>query len=111
MRRGIVGATLAVSMAAAGCGSSTNAADYCREGVAAICTQLFNCDAQTAQQLYGSESGCVNQTSGQCTGTACPTGKTFDQSAADQCIAAYPSASCTDLEHAIYPAVCNQVCK
>jgi hypothetical protein len=55
--------------------------------------------------------GCVNQTSGQCASTACPAGKTFDPSAADQCIAAYPSASCFDLEHAIFPAVCNQVCK
>ncbi|HET6984292.1 MAG TPA: hypothetical protein VFI53_19260 [Myxococcaceae bacterium] len=111
MRRGIVGAALALSIAAAGCGSSTNATDYCREGVAAICSRLFDCDPQTAQQLYGSESGCVNQTNGQCTSTACPAGKTFDQSAADQCIASYGTATCSDLEHAVYPAVCNEVCK
>ena len=100
-----------VSIVAAGCGSSTNAADYCRQGVSAICNQLFNCDPQTAQQIYGSESGCVNQTSGQCTNSACPAGKTFDASAADQCISSYGSANCNNLEHGIYPAVCSQVCK
>jgi len=111
MRRGIVGAALAASIAAAGCGSNVNAADYCREGVAAICNQIFACDPQTAQQLYGSESGCVNQTNGRGANTACPAGQTGNQSAADQCISSYGTANCVDLEHGVYPAVCSQVCK
>ena len=111
MRRAVVAAALAMGIAGAGCGSSTSVLNYCQEGVQAICARLFDCDQQTATQLYGSQSNCVNQNNGQCANGACTGGKTFDQSAADQCLAAYPGASCTDLEHGIFPAVCSQVCK
>jgi len=111
MKHAVATATLAVALAGAGYGSSTSVLDYCQNGVQAICARLFDCDPQTATQLYGSQSNCVNQNNGQCANGTCTGGKTFDQSAADQCLAAYPSASCTDLEHGIFPAVCSQVCK
>ena len=111
MGRRLVGTTLAV-VAAAGCGgSSGNLQDYCRRGVEAVCSRFFACDAQAAAQQFGSESGCVTQLGGQCSSTRCTGGRTFDQSAADQCLAAYPSASCSELAQGIYPAVCSQVCK
>ena len=113
MTRGVKAAILALAVAGAGCGSSngSNLQDYCRRGVDAICSRFFQCDPQGAAQQYGTQSACVTQNSAQCASTTCTGGKTFDQGAADQCLAAYPGASCTDLENGIYPAVCSQVCK
>jgi hypothetical protein len=112
MRRALVAVSLGLAVAGAGCsGDSGSLQDYCRRGVDAICNRFFACDPQGAAQQFGSQSGCVNQFSGQCSSTTCTGGKTFDQSAADQCLAAYPSASCSDIENGVYPAVCSQVCK
>jgi hypothetical protein len=111
MRRAVVTVALALAIAGAGCGSSSNVKDYCHQGVQALCARLFGCDPETATELYGSQSNCVSQNEGQCSNGDCTGGKTFDQSAADQCLAAYPSASCSDLEHGIFPEVCSQVCR
>ena len=111
MKRAMVGAILALAMVGAGCGGRSNVQDYCRRGVETICSRLFACAAQAAGQQFGSQSGCENQLGGQCSDTECPGGTTFDQSAADQCLAAYPSTSCSDLQQGIYPAVCSQVCR
>ena len=106
-----VGVTLALAMIGAGCGGSSSVQDYCRRGVDTLCSRLFACDSQAAGQQFGSQSGCVNQLGGQCSSMECTGGTHYDQSAADQCLAAYPSTSCSDLEQGIYPQVCNQVCK
>ena len=111
MTRAVAGAVLWVAVTATGCGSSTNALDYCREGIAAICSRLFDCDPVGAGQRFGSQTSCENQTAGQCSTATCTSGKTFDQSAADQCLSAYNSASCGALEQGVHPQVCSQVCK
>ena len=89
--------------------SSTNALNYCQEG-SRRSARVFRLRPADRHQLYGSQSNCVNQNNGQCANSACTGGKTFDQSAADQCLAAYPAASCTGMGW-IFTAVCSQVCK
>jgi hypothetical protein len=111
MKRAVMGATLALSVLSAGCGGGGNVQDYCRRGVDALCSRLFACDSQAAGQEFGSQSGCVSQLGTQCSNTECPGGTSFDQSAADQCVAAYSSANCSDLQNGIFPSVCSQVCK
>ena len=112
MKQAMLGVAVGLVLIGAGCGGSDgNLQDYCRRGVDAICSRFFACDAQAAAQQFGSQSGCVTQLGGQCSSTTCTDGKTFDQSAADQCLAAYPTASCSDIENGVYPAVCSQVCK
>jgi hypothetical protein len=111
MRGATRGAALALAIAVTGCGGGNGVQDYCKKGVQAVCQRLFACDPQGAAQLYGSEASCESQNGSQCSNSECPSGKTFDQSAADQCLAAYASASCSDLEQGIYPSVCSTTCR
>lgn len=116
MRRAGPAATLALCIAAAACSGSDDTSSiqaFCKTGAAAVCARLFVCDPQSAAQVYGSEAQCTSQSSAQCSSAACPSGKSFDQSSANQCVAAYPSASCSDLaaNPPTYPAACTTVCK
>ncbi len=104
------GAALALSVAVAGCGGSNSIQDYCKKGVQAVCQRLFACDATAAGQLYGTEANCESQNGAQCSNSECPSGKSFDQAQADQCLAAYQTASCSDLAQGNYPAVCSNTC-
>ena len=114
MRRAARAAALTLSVAAVGCSGSDDSAsiqDFCKRGAAAICARLFVCDPQSAAQVYGTEAQCTSQSSAQCASAACPSGKSFDPSAADQCVAAYPNASCSDLAQGTYPTACTTVCR
>lgn len=113
MRRAVQAAALALSIAAAACGSNDSGSiqDFCKRGAPAVCARIFACDPQSAAQVYGTEAQCASQSTAQCSTTACPSGKSFDQSAADQCVAAYPTASCSDLAQGTYPTACTTVCK
>lgn len=114
MRRAVRAAALTLAIAAAGCSGSndsSNIQDFCRRGVPAICARVFVCDPQSAAQVYGSEAQCTSQGTARCSDATCPSGKSFDPSAGDQCIAAYPNASCSDLAQGTYPTVCTTVCR
>ncbi|MGZ3445995.1 MAG: hypothetical protein ACXWLF_06230 [Myxococcaceae bacterium] len=114
MRRAVRAAALALAIAAAGCSGSDDSGsiqDFCNRGAPAICARIFACDPTTAAQVYGTQAQCTSQSSSQCSSAACPSGKTFDQAAADQCVAAYPNASCSDLAQGTYPTVCTTVCR
>ncbi len=114
MSRAVRSAALALAIAAAGCSGSDDSGsirDFCNRGAAAVCDRIFVCDPTTAAQVYGTQAQCTSQSSAQCSSAACPSGKTFDPSAADQCVAAYPNASCSDLAQGTYPPVCTTVCR
>lgn len=114
MRRAGRAVALTLAMAAVGCSGSDDSAGiqaFCNKGAAAVCARLFVCDPQSAAQVYGTEAQCTSQSSTQCASAACPSGKSFDQSAADQCVAAYPNASCSDLAQGTYPTACTTVCR
>lgn len=113
MKRAVRASLLALALAAAGCSGSDDSGsiqDFCRRGSAAICSRLFVCDPQNAALVYGSEAQCTSQSTAQCSSSRCPSGKSFDASAGDQCVAAYPGASCSDLAQGTYPTVCTTVC-
>ncbi|MGZ6080558.1 MAG: hypothetical protein ACXWK4_07075 [Myxococcaceae bacterium] len=114
MRRAARAPALALAIAAAGCSGSDDSGsiqDFCNRGAPAICARIFACDPTTAAQVYGTQAQCTSQSSSQCSSAARPSGKTFDQAAADQCVAAYPNASCSDLAQGTYPTVCTTVCR
>jgi|GEM_PF-1779824 len=113
MSRAGLAATLALGIAACSGSDDSSIQAFCKKGAPAVCARLFACDPATAAQVYGSEAQCTSRSISQCSTTFCPSGKSFDPSSADQCVAAYPTASCSDLASSppTYPAPCTTVCK
>lgn len=106
-----------LAAAVLGCGgSSNNTSDpvaACKSVFTTVCNKLFQCNAAGAAQLYGNASTCASTLSTGCTSTnaSCPSGKSYNASAASSCINDYGNESCTDVTNGVTPASCNNVCQ
>jgi hypothetical protein len=106
-------AVLCASVALAGCGSSSTDTSTpqaaCNSFVSTTCNRLYACSSS----LPGTAASCTTAAEAQlgCSTAACPSGKTFNSSAASQCLSDVNSESCTDINNAVTPASCSNTCQ
>ena len=114
MRRAARAAALTLAMAAVGCSGNDDSAsiqDFCKQGSGGHLRPPLR--LRPAERCPGvRHRGAVHEPEQRpVLVRACPSGKSFDSSAADQCVAAYPNASCSDLAQGTYPTACTTVCR
>jgi len=105
-------ATVAVALLVPGCGSGgLGLVDFCNQQYQLQCPRWFGCQTPNVQQTFGSEAGCENFYAGVCkTSTECQEGYIYHPDVASQCLAAYASQSCAEVNQSVTPAACQGVC-
>ena len=110
-------AALCLSVALAGCGSSTSVAgtgtlpEACESLGASLCNRFFACDSAAADIAYGTASQCASQfnSAQACSTAACGTGLTYNAANAQTCINDVDNLPCSDFTGGTptQPTSCN----
>ncbi len=96
----------------AGCGA--NPQNQCKDAAVVTCAKLFECWTTAPERVHlmlgATADECTELSVARCA-AGCEKPKTWDTTAADQCISEFTAITCSMVRSGTTPASCSNTCK
>ena len=120
MKQFLAGLLVFGALGSAACGSDDKGNETvtyeaaCQSGAAAVCSKVYSCNDNPPPLLWGhNEADCRTklEQNQNCEKKQCPSGTTYNQAKAQECLDQYRSLTCDQASSLIPPAACNAICQ
>jgi len=109
MRLGLGLACLTLTLVACGSSNDTSTpAAACNSACSAACNKASSCNLLNGTSVSACTTSC--ETTASCSSAACPSGQSYNSSAASQCISDINNLSCNQTGNGL-PSSCGNVCR